>query len=245
MSAPSASWKPPPNATPWIAAITGTGSCRQPHTACCGKFASPWVRADRSRFSPPAIPLPPLSFIAAKRPMSRPAQNARPSPDNTTARTPFSWASRSVAATSASNIAASSAFILSARTSRTSAMPSEIDIETRCSMRILLHCFLCCRFTERRWPDLVNRPINRQFPWVETMFNDQLLAGRRILVTGGGTGLGKSMAARFLAARRRGPYLRPPQDRVRRDRDRTDGPAWRARGQPRRRHPQRAWPSTR
>ncbi|MBI5128985.1 MAG: SDR family oxidoreductase [Rhodopseudomonas palustris] len=30
------------------------------------------------------------------------------------------------------------------------------------------------------------------------MFSDQLLAGRRILVTGGGTGLGKSMAARFL-----------------------------------------------
>ena len=30
------------------------------------------------------------------------------------------------------------------------------------------------------------------------MFNDQLLAGRRILVTGGGTGLGKSMAAKFL-----------------------------------------------
>src|SRR6266699_3277336 len=30
------------------------------------------------------------------------------------------------------------------------------------------------------------------------MFNEQLLAGRRILVTGGGTGLGKSMAARFV-----------------------------------------------
>jgi NAD(P)-dependent dehydrogenase (short-subunit alcohol dehydrogenase family) len=30
------------------------------------------------------------------------------------------------------------------------------------------------------------------------MFNDQLLVGRRILVTGGGTGLGKSMASRFL-----------------------------------------------
>src|ERR1700739_1105294 len=30
------------------------------------------------------------------------------------------------------------------------------------------------------------------------MFNEQLLVGRRILVTGGGTGLGKSMAARFL-----------------------------------------------
>src|SRR5215467_7165879 len=30
------------------------------------------------------------------------------------------------------------------------------------------------------------------------MFKDNLLSGRRILVTGGGTGLGKSMAARFL-----------------------------------------------
>jgi len=30
------------------------------------------------------------------------------------------------------------------------------------------------------------------------MFSDQLLVGRRILVTGGGTGLGKSMASRFL-----------------------------------------------
>jgi NAD(P)-dependent dehydrogenase (short-subunit alcohol dehydrogenase family) len=30
------------------------------------------------------------------------------------------------------------------------------------------------------------------------MFTDQLLAGRRILVTGGGTGLGKAMTARFL-----------------------------------------------
>ena len=31
------------------------------------------------------------------------------------------------------------------------------------------------------------------------MFKDDLLAGRRILVTGGGTGLGKAMAAKFLA----------------------------------------------
>src|SRR6218665_559197 len=31
------------------------------------------------------------------------------------------------------------------------------------------------------------------------MFNQQLLAGRKILVTGGGTGLGKAMAAKFLS----------------------------------------------
>src|SRR4051812_12289252 len=137
--------------------------------------------------------------MAAKRPISRPAQNARPSPDNTTARTPFSRDSRSAAATSASNIAASSAFILSARTSRTSAIPSEIDIETRCSMKKSPRpLFLVGALQKDRCPVLVKRPINRQFLWVETMFNDQLLVGRRILVTGGGTGLGKSMAARFL-----------------------------------------------
>ena len=66
-------------------------------------------------------------------------------------------------------------------------------------MTILLEAlFFFCSFTERRRPVLVNRAINRQIIWVETMFRDQLLAGRRILVTGGGTGLGKSMAARFL-----------------------------------------------
>ena len=31
------------------------------------------------------------------------------------------------------------------------------------------------------------------------MFTDRLLAGRKILVTGGGTGLGKAMAAKFLS----------------------------------------------
>src|SRR6478736_10391386 len=41
---------------------------------------------------------------------------------------------------------------------------------------------------------LADNPFRRK----ASMFSEQLLAGRRILVTGGGTGLGKSMAARFL-----------------------------------------------
>src|SRR5437762_7168880 len=41
---------------------------------------------------------------------------------------------------------------------------------------------------------LTDNPFRRK----TSMFNQQLLTGRRILVTGGGTGLGKSMAARFL-----------------------------------------------
>src|SRR3546814_6330789 len=39
MSAPDMIWKPPPNATPWTAAITGIGNIRQPHVTCCGKNA--------------------------------------------------------------------------------------------------------------------------------------------------------------------------------------------------------------
>ena len=45
------------------------------------------------------------------------------------------------------------------------------------------------------------------------MFKDGLLRGRRILVTGGGTGLGKGMAEKFLALGR-ALHLRPPQKRV-------------------------------
>ena len=177
--------------------------------------------------------------MAANLPISRPAQNARPSPDNTTARRPFSRPSRSQVATSASNIAASSAFILSARTRRTSATPSEIDTETRSSMRILPALILCCRFTERRCADLVNQPINRHSSRVETS-HVQRSASRRPThprdrrrhrprqIDGGA----------LPAARRRGPYLRPPQKRLRRDRDRVDGPVWRPGDQPRRRYPQ-------
>ncbi len=46
------------------------------------------------------------------------------------------------------------------------------------------------------------------------MFKDGLLAGKRILITGGGTGLGREIAARYLAlgaeiwiGGRRGPVL--------------------------------------
>jgi len=45
---------------------------------------------------------------------------------------------------------------------------------------------------------LVPRPIHTQDK--ETfMFQNDLMAGQRILVTGGGTGLGRAMAERFLA----------------------------------------------
>src|SRR5258705_11929081 len=63
-------------------------------------------------------------------------------------------------------IAASSAFILSARTKRTSATPSAIATETRCSMDGSPCCFFC-RFTERRRADLFDQPISKQSLWAE------------------------------------------------------------------------------
>jgi len=44
----------------------------------------------------------------------------------------------------------------------------------------------------------INQLADNPFRRKASMFNQQLLTGRRILVTGGGTGLGKSIAARFL-----------------------------------------------
>ena len=43
------------------------------------------------------------------------------------------------------------------------------------------------------------------------MFKEGLLKGKRILITGGGTGLGKEIAARYLAARRRAVDRRTPR----------------------------------
>ena len=52
MSAPDMIWNPPPNATPWTAAITGIGRLRQPQATCCGRIA-PWALRSAE------VPLPP------------------------------------------------------------------------------------------------------------------------------------------------------------------------------------------
>src|SRR5580692_11796298 len=133
MSGPRATWKPPPKATPCTAAITGTGTSRQTQAAYCARLATPWLRAPRPASLTVERPRGP-SAIWPKLPMSSPAQKARPSPLSTTARTPFSVFSRSPAPTRASNMALSSAFILSTRTMRTSATPSSMLIVTRSFM---------------------------------------------------------------------------------------------------------------
>jgi len=64
------------------------------------------------------------------------------------------------------------------------------------------------------------------------MFNEQLLAGRRILVTAAEPA--RQIDGRALPrTRRRGSYLRPPKGRLRRNRDRIDGPLWRQGDEPR------------
>src|ERR1700730_117522 len=129
-SAPRASWKPPPKAAPWTAAITDTGSSRQIQTMCWAKLAMPCVRWLRSANGRILLP----SAAAVILSTSSPAHNARPSPDITTARTPGSARRRAPVSAMALNMAGSSAFILSARLSRTSAMPSVIVRRTRSCM---------------------------------------------------------------------------------------------------------------
>ena len=76
--------------------------------------------------------------MAWKEPKSRPEQNARPSPESTTARMDGSAFTVSPASAMAANIAPSSAFILSGRFSRTWARPSATSIWTRSLMSALL-----------------------------------------------------------------------------------------------------------
>ena len=120
ISAPDMMFRPPPNATPCTAAITGTGRVRQPQAACCGILVSPYVRAIRSIG---------LSLLA-KLDRSNPAQKALPSPDTTTTRKLSCLESESMASQIASNMAGSKAFILSARVRVTWAMCSDISVET-------------------------------------------------------------------------------------------------------------------
>ena len=120
ISAPDMMFRPPPNATPCTAAITGTGSVRQPQAACCGILVSPCVRAIRSIG---------LSLLA-KLDRSNPAQKALPSPDTTTTRKLSCFESESMASQIASNMAGSKAFILSARVRVTWAMCADTSIET-------------------------------------------------------------------------------------------------------------------
>ncbi len=131
MSAAAMIWLPAPNATPCTAAITGTGISRQPHAAYWALLTMPFVRSARV---PPAL-LAPGSRSLLRLDRSSPAQKARPSPDSTTTRSPALALSSSIASANASHIAPSSAFILSARIRRTSAMPpSSMVIEIRSFM---------------------------------------------------------------------------------------------------------------
>jgi hypothetical protein len=120
MSAPSAICRPPPNTAPWSAAITGTGTSVHTHAACCAKFAGLSALRRSSSVSPGSLLSPAMAMKLAK---SSPAQNARPSPDRTTARTVRSLDSVCPAATSPSNMARSRAFSFSGRLRRTSATP--------------------------------------------------------------------------------------------------------------------------
>ena len=85
-SAPRASCRPPPKATPCTAAITGTAKLRQPMATNCGLLAEPCVRGNK-RSCALAVPSD-VCAMPAKRPVSSPAQKALPSPYSTTARKP-------------------------------------------------------------------------------------------------------------------------------------------------------------
>src|SRR5437868_15340667 len=71
-----------------------------------------------------------------------------------------------------------------------------------------------CRSSSPRSPCRNSHPLECALFQGTRMFKDGLLKGKRILITGGGTGLGKEIAARYLQlgaelwlAGRRGPVL--------------------------------------
>ena len=66
----------------------------------------------------------------------------------------------------------------------------------------------------------------------DLMFKPGLMKGQRILITGGGTGLGKVMAEALPDAGRRGLHLRPPRRGAGGDRQGADGRATAARWSP-------------
>src|SRR5262245_51870505 len=129
-SAASAIWSPPPKATPWIAATTGTGISVHTQAARCAKLAGLSGRRARRSAAPPPPPPRPMKLAT-----SSPALKARPSPERTTARSERSAASLSPVATSAWNISGSRAFSLSGRARRTSAIPPSSFTLTRSDMR--------------------------------------------------------------------------------------------------------------
>src|SRR5258705_13075230 len=79
---------------------------------------------------------------------------------------------------------------------------------TRCSPRS------ACRCWSPRSPCRSSHPLECALTQGARMFKEGLLKGKRILITGGGTGLGKEIAAKYLQlgaelwlAGRRGPVL--------------------------------------
>src|SRR5215207_4143939 len=110
--------------------MTGAGTSDQQWHACCARWVMrPSVAAIRP--SRPDSPPPAPPAMAMNPEKSSPAEKARPSPDNTTARTEVSLASRAPASTRATNMSASSALSLSGRLSRTSATPPSVATVTR------------------------------------------------------------------------------------------------------------------
>ena len=98
----------------------------------------------------PSAGSPAIAWNAEK---SSPAQNARPSPDSTTARTDGSAFSASPASTMAANMAPSRALSLSGRLRRTSATPPSIVTVTRSA--VVMAGMLPCR---RRASARLSRP---------------------------------------------------------------------------------------